>query len=110
MATKATESTPETPDLAAEVAALRSEMSNVIALIGQLGQDSATVAREGAKAKLAEGVARGTDAAGRVADRARGEWTSLESRVLAQTQDHPWQTLGITALGGLALGLILRRR
>lgn len=110
MATKPTDSKPETPDLAAEVAALRTEVNNVISRISQLGQDSATLAREGAKAKLAEGVARGSDAAGRAAERARSEWTSLESRVLAQTQAHPWQTLGIAALGGLALGLLLRRR
>ncbi|GHE04132.1 hypothetical protein U879_01680 [Defluviimonas sp. 20V17] len=106
MVTTPTDSKPDAPELAAEVAALRAEMSDVISRIGKLGQDSAALAREGAKAKLAEGVARGSDAA----DRARREWASLERRVLAQTQEHPWQTLGIAAFGGLALGLLLRRR
>lgn len=110
MATKTTDDKTDTPDLAAEVAALRTEMSNVISLMGRLGQDSATVARDSAKQKLSEGVAYGTDAAGKVADKARGEWASLESQILARTRERPWETLGIAALGGLVVGLILRRR
>ncbi|WP_102223243.1 DUF883 family protein [Acidimangrovimonas sediminis] len=108
--TKSTDTKPEVPDLAAEVAALRNEMSNVISLMGRLGQDSATVARDSAKAKVAEGVARGSEAAGKAADRARNEWAGVESRILAETQARPWRTLGIAALGGFALGIFLRRR
>lgn len=110
MSSKNTNRKTDTPDLAAEVAALRDEMSNVISLMGRLGQDSATVASDSARAKLAESIARGSEAAGKVSDRAKDEWASVESRILTQTRERPWRTLGIAALGGLAVGYLLRRR
>ena len=82
------------PDLAAELAALRMDVERLAAALGKLGEDRLAGAAEAARARLGEG-----------AETLRG----VEARVLDETSRHPWRALGIAALGGLVLGLILRR-
>ncbi len=84
----------DTPDLAAELAALRKDVERLAATLGRLGEDRLAGAAEAARARLDEG-----------AETLKG----VEARVLEETTRHPWRALGLAALGGLVLGLILRR-
>jgi ElaB/YqjD/DUF883 family membrane-anchored ribosome-binding protein len=86
--------TGKTPDLAAEVAALRKELEAVAVTVARIGRAGVGEARGAAEERLAEGA----EALG-----------GVENRILAETQAHPWRALGLAALGGLVLGLILRR-
>ncbi len=82
------------PDLAAEIAALRQEMEAVAATLKRIGR--AGFADAGRVA--GEGLNEGGEALG-----------GAESRILREIEARPWRALGIAALGGLVLGLILRR-
>ncbi len=84
----------DTPDLAAELAALRKDVERLAGLLGRLGEERLTGAADAARARLGEG-----------AETLKG----VETRVLDETTRHPWRALGLAALGGLVLGLILRR-
>ncbi len=90
----ATAPTAPAENLADEVEALRAEIA---ALAERL--------RRVAEAGAAEGLAGG----GRLAGMARAEAAGLEARLAAEAAAHPLRTLGIAALVGLVLGLILRR-
>lgn len=84
----------DTADLAGELAALRKDVERLAGLLGKLGEEKLAGAAEAAKARLGEG-----------AETLKG----VEARVLDETTRHPWRALGVAALGGLVLGLILRR-
>lgn len=86
--------TRDGPDLAAEIATLRKEFEALAVTVARIGRAGVEEARSTAE----EGLAEGAKALG-----------SVEGRVLAETHAHPWRALGIAALGGLVLGLILRR-
>ncbi|MFC2966588.1 DUF883 family protein [Acidimangrovimonas pyrenivorans] len=112
MATRSTtadKTETESPDLAAEVAELRRELESVAALIRKIGADGLEAAQSEAKARLAEGLAQGEATARKVAGEVRDDWQELESRVMDETRAHPWRTLGLAALAGMVLGLLLRR-
>ena len=81
-------------DLAKEVAALRKEMQEMASTISRIGRAGVAGARSVAEAKLGEGG----DAL-----------HELEDRLLMETRARPYRALGLAALGGLALGLLLRR-
>lgn len=91
--------------LAAEVAALRAELRSLVEHVGAVGASARGGAKRAARALAAEGADRGA----RAADDLMDEWRELDRRVLAETRDNPWRSLGIAALAGLVLGLILRR-
>ena len=112
MATRPTSSDhtdPEAPDLAADVAALRQELETVLALVRKIGADGLSAAQDGARARMAEGRAQGEAAAARLAGEIRDDWREVETRVLDETRAHPLRTLGLAVLGGMVLGLLLRR-
>ena len=63
------------------------------------------------RARGAEGLAQLRKAAG---DSAIGaavaeDWETLESRLIEEVRAHPLRALGVAALAGLALGLVIRR-
>ncbi|MFN0114746.1 MAG: hypothetical protein ACKVPY_08735 [Paracoccaceae bacterium] len=59
------------------------------------------------RAHGAEGLARLRAAAG--GNWAEGDWAALEARLEAEVREHPLGALGVAALAGLALGLLIRR-
>lgn len=103
--TPPTETADDAPDLSAEVEALKAEVATLVSMLRKLGLDSAEAARTAARTKLAEGEA----GAEKIAQEVRDEWQAVESRVLAETRANPWRSLGLAALGGLVLGLLIRR-
>lgn len=80
----------ETGRFAAEVAALKAE---VIRLARRLGEDEAELA------------ARVRSMAGDVT----GGFRRVEGDIVKATRDNPWKWLGIAALFGVVVGLVLRR-
>ncbi len=95
--------------LADEVAMLRDELEAVAALARQVGVDGIALAKVRAKARLGEGIEKGQDAATKIAEEVASEWHAAEKRLVREATEHPWRTLGLAAVGGLALGLLLRR-
>lgn len=95
MATKTeTEATAARADLAAEIAALKTDIAALAERMRKIGSLGGEAALEGGR----EGADRLTEELGR-----------LEARLLEETRAHPFQVLGVTALAGFALGLLLRR-
>jgi ElaB/YqjD/DUF883 family membrane-anchored ribosome-binding protein len=84
----------DTEDLAAEVAALKKDIANLVAGLGRAG-----------KAKAAEGRAAGEAA---LEDIER-EWHDLESRLGDRVRSKPLQSLGIAAVIGFFFAILLRR-
>jgi len=99
----------EAESLSSEVKLLRDELEAVAALARQVGIDGVALARVRAKARLGEGLEKGQDAAARVADEVTAEWQAAQRRLVKEASEHPWRTFGVAALGGLALGLLIRR-
>ncbi len=86
--------TPDAETLAAEIAALRSQLAS---LVETLGGEAATAA---AKARAAGET---------IASELVEDWHEIDRKVAEATRKTPWRALGIAALAGLALGAILRR-
>lgn len=84
----------EAPEFGAEIAALRKEIEALAATVARIGRAGAA----GLHAKAEETLGSGADTLG-----------GVEERILGEARTHPWRTLGLAALGGLVLGLILRR-
>ncbi|WP_127900184.1 hypothetical protein [Solirhodobacter olei] len=84
----------DSPDLSAEIATLRKEIEALAGTVSRIGRAGAATARGAAEGRIHEGA----EAIG-----------GVEEKILAQTRDHPWRVLGLAALGGLVLGLVLRR-
>jgi ElaB/YqjD/DUF883 family membrane-anchored ribosome-binding protein len=80
--------------LSAEVAELRRDMQRLVAQVEKAG-----------KAGLGKVIEKG-ESLGREAE---DELRWLEDEVLRSTRESPWRSLGIAALAGLVLGLIIRR-
>ena len=91
----------DTVELSDEIAALRKELAALAAIVGRIGSAGLASVSEAAKARLAAGEG--------LADGVTGDLKGLEARVVTHLRDNPWRTLGFAALGGLMLGLILRR-
>ncbi|MBI1217913.1 MAG: hypothetical protein GC186_05130 [Rhodobacteraceae bacterium] len=89
-----TSNTEAAPDLAAEIAALRKELEVLAGLVGRIGQAGVAGVTGAAKAKLGEGFE---------------TLEGLEARVQGELKARPLRALGLAALGGFVLGLILRR-
>jgi ElaB/YqjD/DUF883 family membrane-anchored ribosome-binding protein len=85
-------------DLAAEVAALKKDIAELAASLKRAG-------RAKAEEKLAEGRAAGEAA---LEDLER-EWDDLETRITGHVHRKPLQSLGIAALVGFFLAVLLRR-
>lgn len=100
---------PGPPDLEAEIAALRRELKSVLAHLQQLGTHGAEAAKHEAWTRLSDSVGQGEKAAKEAAEALRGEWDALEGRLRAETRDHPLRSLGLAVLGGMVLGLLMRR-
>ncbi len=99
----------EAESLASEVRLLRDELEAVAALARKVGVDGVSLAKVRAKARLGEGLEKGHDAAARIADEVASEWQAAERRLVKEASEHPWRTFGVAALGGLVLGLLIRR-
>lgn len=84
----------EAPDLVAEITALRKEFEALATTVGRIGRAGVAGARDAAKERFGEGA---------------NALESVEGRILSEARLRPWRTLGIAALGGLVLGMILRR-
>lgn len=80
--------------LADEVAELRRDLQRLVAQVEKVG-------KAGAGRVVAEGEALGAEV--------QAELRRLEDEVLRGTRESPWRSLGLAALAGLVLGLILRR-
>lgn len=85
---------PDSDDLAAEVAALKKDIADLASSLGRAG-----------KAKAAEGRAAGEAA---LEDIER-EWHDLESRLGERVRRKPLQSLGIAALIGFFIAILMRR-
>lgn len=81
-------------DLAAEIAALRKELEVLAGLVGQIAKAGVAGVTDAATAKMGEGVE---------------TLEGLETRMEDEVRARPLRALGFAALGGLVLGLILRR-
>ncbi|TMV83494.1 hypothetical protein FGG78_22720 [Thioclava sp. BHET1] len=103
-ATETIEAISET-DLAKEVAALRRELESVAATVGRIGSSGVAEAKAAAKHRIDQGLGLGEDLAAEL----KREWANAENRVVEQTRANPWRALGIAALGGFALALLMRR-
>jgi ElaB/YqjD/DUF883 family membrane-anchored ribosome-binding protein len=64
---------------------------------------------EDIRARGSEGLARLRAAAGEGASVAGEDWATLEARLAAEVRAHPIGAIGVAALAGLALGLLIRR-
>lgn len=82
------------PELGIEIAELRKELEALAATVARIGRAGIAEARGAAEERLAGGA------------KAMG---GVEDRILAEATARPWRTLGLAALGGLVLGLVLRR-
>lgn len=91
-------------DIGAELAELRREVERVVAQLSKIGGAGAEKLGRAARHGLGD-----VKIAGDARDAITAEWASIEQRVRDETGVHPWRTLGIAVLGGLMLGLILRR-
>lgn len=80
--------------LADEVAELRRDMARLVAQVEKVG-------KAGVDKVAAQGEALGADVG--------AELRRLEDEVLRETRESPWRSLGLAALAGLVLGLVLRR-
>ena len=99
-------------DLTKLVAELHEEMQSVRkelkALAGAAGGELSVLKRavpENAKDLLHKAEA----ASASVAKQAKARIATAEETVEAQVSEHPWRTLGVVGLAGLALGLLIRR-
>jgi ElaB/YqjD/DUF883 family membrane-anchored ribosome-binding protein len=86
--------TEATESLSDEVAALRRDLQQLVGQVEKVG-------KAGLGKAVAEGEAFGADVG--------AELRRLEDEVLRGTRESPWRSLGLAALAGLVLGLILRR-
>ena len=82
------------PDLAAEIAALRKELEVLARHVARIGEAGVAGMTGATRAKIGEGVE---------------TLEGLEARVEGEVLTRPLRALGLAALGGFVLGLILRR-
>jgi|GEM_PF-5464509 len=85
-------------DPAAEIERLKAELA---ALIAELRSSGAA----GLSALGREAQARAGEAAAELG----GEWADLERRLIEETRANPLRTVGLAALAGLIVGLLIRR-
>jgi ElaB/YqjD/DUF883 family membrane-anchored ribosome-binding protein len=96
---------PEAERLAAEIAALRAELEALVAQVGAVGAAAAGDAAARLKAKAAPHLEAGESVAADLIE----DWREIDRKVVTAARENPWRTLGLAALGGLIVGLILRR-
>lgn len=96
---------PETQALFAEVSELRSELR---ALMDQAAVVTAT-AKGGAKIAARALAAEGAQAGSQAADGLIAEWRSFDRKVVGETRENPWRSLGVAAFIGMLFGIYLRR-
>ena len=102
--TKAEEAAAEDVSaLSDELAKLRKDISALVDNVGRIGRERAE-AIAGSE-KLSEGLAAGEAALSDFA----AELRKIEKDIAASTRRGPWRALGIAALAGLIVGLVLRR-
>jgi ElaB/YqjD/DUF883 family membrane-anchored ribosome-binding protein len=92
--TKDEDETDAEASLSAEVAELRRDLQRLVAQVEKTG-----------KAGLGKVIESGES----LGHEAGEELRRLEDEVLRGTRESPWRSLGIAALAGLVLGLIIRR-
>lgn len=92
--TKDEDETGAEASLSAEVAELRRDLQRLVAQVEKAG-------KAGLGKVIESGESLGRDAG--------DELRRLEDEVLRGTRESPWRALGIAALAGLVLGLIIRR-
>ena len=85
-------------DLAAEFSALRLEMAAMLARLKAFGATGADWAAGTASDAAEDGLAS-----------LKSEWDKLEKSMAGQARANPIRTIGIAALIGFAVGLLLRR-
>ncbi len=89
---------PDLESLSQEIEKLREDLSGLVATVGEVG-------RKTVMSRASRGVAKGEAA---LADMT-SELQRIESDIVASTREAPIRALGVAALVGLVVGLILRR-
>ena len=84
--------------LSTDIEKLRADLSSLVDSVG-------TLAKSRLGTEAAEGVARSEEALSDFAT----ELQRIEGDIVTSTRESPWRSLGIAALIGLIVGLILRR-
>jgi ElaB/YqjD/DUF883 family membrane-anchored ribosome-binding protein len=91
--------------LATEIIALRRDVIQIVDRMGRLGEAGS----EAARATLRAAAHDAPDLRDRVAREIGGEMSGLRDDLLRTAREHPWRTLGLAAIAGAVLGLMLRR-
>lgn len=88
-----------------EVAALRADLAELAGVVTRIGKDRAAGLKTAANTAAAEGYARGEAAV----DVMMAELRSLEDELADATRRRPFASLGLAALFGFLVGVLLRR-
>ena len=91
--------------LAAQISALRADLSELGALVARIGKDRAKGLKSAAGATASEGYAKGEAAY----DVVLAELQSLEDELAEATRRRPFASLGLATLFGFLLGVFFRR-
>jgi ElaB/YqjD/DUF883 family membrane-anchored ribosome-binding protein len=91
--------------LRAEIAALRTDLTELGGLVSRIGRQRAAGLKSAAGTAAQEGVAKGEA----VLDDVMAELRSLEDEIADATRRRPFAALGLAGLIGFLLGVLFRR-
>ena len=103
--TEASELARLTEPLAAEVAALRADLSRLGTAVARTGKERAVALKSAAATTASEGYAKGEE----TLESVLAELKSLEDDLADATRRKPFAALGLAALVGFLFGVLFRR-
>jgi ElaB/YqjD/DUF883 family membrane-anchored ribosome-binding protein len=99
------DATDNTPDLQAQVAALKEDIANIAATLAKIGKNSAKDATRSAASSYEAAKVRGEETFEDLRSQAR----ELEDQLVETVRENPLTTLAVAAGVGFLLALIARR-
>ena len=112
-ATTKTQSSDELTKLVAELheemQSVRKELKALAGAAGGAAKSELSALTQAVPENAKELLHKAEAATASAAKQAKARIVTAEETVEAQVSEHPWRTLGVVGLAGLALGLLIRR-
>lgn len=91
--------------LAAEIAELRRNFARLVDQVGRVGD----AGKHGLAAAMQAASTEGLGISERAKAELGGEFQGIREDLVRTAKEHPWRTLALAGIGGLVIGLAMRR-